>query len=293
MREMSMRIAVLSDIHSNNVALNACIEYIDDNEVDGIIFLGDNISDCPDPQDTLSLIKQLDERYQTWHINGNREEYFIKHADGEEPFNRWTYSSEKGSLLYTYENLTKEDIECFRTRNNKEIVFINGTLPITIAHGSPGLTRELLYANQENTDKYLESLDTDYLLCGHSHKQFAYSKYGKLLINPGSVGVAIGVKEQAHMAMLEWNNEESVWKYQLLSIPYDFEKLCEIFYQSEIMEKAKLWPKLIMKSIETGINYAPICAKAAYDLAVQAGETVGWFGIPEKYWQEAARTILF
>lgn len=287
-----MRLAVLSDIHSNNIALQACIDYIDHNEVDGIIFLGDNISDCPDPQDTLALIRQLNKRYRTWHINGNREEYFIKRADGEEPFNRWTYSSEKGSLLYTYENLTREDIEVFRSRRNQGIVTIKGTAPIMIAHGSPEVTRELLYEDQENTDTYLKTLKTDYLLCGHSHKQFAYSKYGKLLINPGSVGVAIGVKEQAHMAMLEWDKEESLWNYRLLSIPYDFKKLCGIFYESELMEKAKLWPRLIMKSIETGVNLAPICAKAAYDLAVEAGEEIDGSGLPEKYWQEASKSIL-
>lgn len=287
-----MRLAVLSDIHSNNIALQSCIDYIDSKDVDGIIFLGDNISDCPNPQATLALIKQLDERYQTWHINGNREEYFIKHEDGEEPYNCWTYSSEKGSLLYTYENLTTEDIEYFRSCSNQGIVNVKGTAPITIVHGSPGLTRELLYMNHENTDSYLNSLETDYLLCGHSHNQFTYSKYGKLLINPGSVGVAIGVKEKAHMAILEWNINAIRWDYELISVPYDFRKLCDIFYKSELMEKAKLWPKLIMKSIETGTNYAPICAKAAYDLATSAGEKIEWHGIPEQYWQLAAKTIL-
>lgn len=286
-----MRLAVISDIHSNNIALQSCIDYIDSKDVNGIIFLGDNISDCPNPQDTLTLIKQLDERYQTWHINGNREEYFIKHKDGEESFNNWTYSSEKGSLLYTYENLTHDDIEYFRNCSNQGVVEIEGTAPITIVHGSPGLTRELLYEDQTNTDNYLETLDTDYLLCGHSHKQFTYSKYGKLLINPGSVGVAIGVKEQAHMAILEWNTNELKWDYDLVSIPYDFQELCNIFYKSELMEKAKLWPRLIMKSIETGTNYAPICAKAAYDLAIEAGEKITWYGIPEEYWQQASRTI--
>lgn len=288
-----MKLAVLSDIHSNNIALQACIDYINEQKVDGVIFLGDNISDCPNPRATLDLIKELDNRYQTWHINGNREEYFIKHQDKDEDFKEWSYSSEKGSLLYTYENLTKEDIDYFRSCSNHGVVKIEGTEPITIVHGSPGSTRELLYEEQENTNVYLESIETSYLLCGHSHRQFTYSHHEKILINPGSVGVAIGVKKMANIAILEWDISLNHWNYQLISLPFDFARLRNIFYESELMEKAKLWPLCILKSMETGINYAPICAKLAYDLAVAGGETLGSsLGVPEKYWQEAATHIL-
>ena len=47
-----------------------------------------------------------------------------------------------------------------------------------------------------------------------------------------------------------------------------------------------------MKSIETGVNLAPICAKSAYDLAVEEGEEIDGSGISEKYWQKASKSIL-
>ncbi|HAN21737.1 MAG TPA: hypothetical protein DCP51_08725 [Clostridiales bacterium] len=50
-----MKIALLADIHSNYVALEACLHYIDSNHFDGIVFLGDYISDCPYPQKKLNL----------------------------------------------------------------------------------------------------------------------------------------------------------------------------------------------------------------------------------------------
>lgn len=287
-----MKIAVLSDIHSNNIALMACMDYIEQQAVDGVIFLGDNVSDCPDPQTTLALIGQMDQTYRTWHINGNREEYFLGRAAGIEPYNQWTYSSEKGSLLYTYERLTKEDLALFRTRSNQDLVQIAGTEPIRIVHGSPKHTRELLYPATESADFYLEQSDAQYLLCGHTHRQYAYEKGGRLLLNPGSVGVAIGVRHQAHMSMLEWEDSSARWRYDLCSVPFDYQRLCELFYGSELMEKAKLWPRLILKSMETGVNYAPLCAVAAYEMAVSAGVTITGRGVPEQYWQQAAQSIL-
>lgn len=283
-----MRVAVFSDIHSNNIAMEACIDFLKTRDIYGVIFLGDNISDCPNPQATLKLIKDIELRYKTWHINGNREEYFIRYAKGEES---WSYSSNKGSLLYTYEHLTKEDIDCFEARSNQMVVEIEGTAPIRIVHGSPGNTRELLYGGEDNTKKYLTELEEDYLLCGHSHRQFTYTYNGKLLLNPGSVGVAINVKEKAQFAMLQWKEDIKKWDYELVGVSFDFERLRKIFYDSALMEKANMWPKCILKSIETGVNYAPLCVKKSYELATDAGEELEWLCVPEKYWESAAKEL--
>lgn len=279
-----MRIAVFSDIHSNNIAFEACIEYIKKIHIDGIIMLGDYVSDCPNPQKTLSQIKNLCQTYQTWLIRGNREEYFIDYHDGNT--GKWKYSSYKGSLLYTYELLTSEDIEFFRNMPNTTVLSLPGTDSITLAHGSPSSARELLDMEKDNTKECLKYLKTRYLLCGHTHRQGAYEYKDKLLINPGSVGVAIGESATAHFALLEWHNHK--WNYEFKSIPYDVRKLKMQFDQSTLMSKANIWPRCILKSVESGINYGPICAKAAYDMAIAHHETIHDYIVPEVYWEQAA-----
>lgn len=280
-----MNIAVFSDIHSNVIALDACIEDIENQQIDGIIFLGDNVSDCPLPQDTLSRIRELDRAFKTWHIKGNREDYFVQHADGAG--DGWCYSSYKGSLLYTYEHLTKEDIECFRNYKGTRKITIPETESITIAHGSPASLRELLYPDGENTKCYLDQIDTKYLLCGHTHKQGMFKYKDKLFINPGSIGVAIGGRAVAHYAVLSWNN--SRWNCCLKEVPFDLEALRRRFYSSSLMEKAYVWPKCILKSLETGINMGPLCAKAAMDLAeLECGEGAA---VTESYWRRAAKSL--
>lgn len=282
-----MHLAVLSDIHSNYIGLQACIKYLESQDIDGVILLGDYVSDCPKPQKTLREVKRLINNYPSWVIKGNREEYFLNYRDGKE--DNWEYSSYKGSLLYTYEHLTKEDLEWFEQLPSTMIVDIKGTKPITIVHGSPVCAKELMDKNQENTDAHMKACKTDYILAGHTHRQFSYYYENKLLINPGSIGVAIGARATAHMAILYW--EEAQWKYRLIGVPYSYAKLKKEFESSSLMEQANVWPKCILKSVESGVNVGPICAKKAYDLAIANQEEINDRIVPEYYWKQAAKEL--
>lgn len=282
-----MKIAVLSDIHSNNIALKACIDEIDKLNIDGICLLGDYVSDCPNPQATLKMLKELSLKYKTWIIKGNREQYFVDHQDGKK--DDWAYTSYKGSLLYTYENLTNEDIEFFRRLPSSLIVNIPDMESILLVHGSPKSLKELMNEDQENTKKHMVEMPTKYILCGHTHKQFSYKYQGKILINPGSVGVAIGRRANAHFCILEW--KENGWRHEFKSIPYDFEKLCEYFKNSSLPSKSGVWSECIIKSIDAGINLGPLCAKEAYDIAMKEGITLTGTSVPDKYWKIAARKL--
>lgn len=282
-----MRLAIVSDIHSNYIALAACIKEIKKQQLDGIVLLGDYVSDCPHPGETLKMLRQLRQEYTTWAIRGNREEYFIEYDDGT--ITDWNYSSYKGSLLYTYEHLKKEDLAWFRSMDNHMVVHIPETEPILIAHGSSNCSRELLDQGEENTMEFMRAQEHKYIVCGHTHRQCTYEYQGKTLINPGSVGVAIGVKKMAHFTILEWDGLRWIAEHQ--AVPYDFEKLKDCFYQSGLMEKGKIWPLAIMKSIETGVNYGPLCAKRAYDLAIEHQENIVDRIVPERYWEIAAREL--
>lgn len=282
-----MRIAVFSDIHSNYIALDACIDYIQKHKVEKIIFLGDNISDCPTPRLTLDRIQWLNQEYDTIHIRGNREEYFIDHEDGKS--NDWVYSSYKGSLLYTYEHITHEDIQEYRRMENHRVIQFEGMDAIELVHGSPHSSRELLHAGRESTDTYLKQMPGKLMLSGHTHRQFTYSYKDKVLVNPGSIGVAIGKPKVANFAILEWKKDG--WITELITMPFDYDALKKHFMSSSLMEKAKWWPKCILKSMETGINVGPLCAKKAFDLANADQIDIVNGTIPELYWDRAAKII--
>ena len=54
-----MRIAILSDIHSNKYAFLKAIELIDQNKIDKLIFLGDFFGYYPWARETFELLHEL------------------------------------------------------------------------------------------------------------------------------------------------------------------------------------------------------------------------------------------
>lgn len=282
-----MKLAIMSDIHSNIVAFEACLAYIIKHPVDGIVLLGDFVSDCPDPQLTLDRIYELREKVPLYAIRGNREEYFLRYRDGIE--SNWTSSSYKGSLLYTYNRLRPKDLSWFDSLPSTRILQIKGTKPIRLAHGSPVSTRELLDYGKDNTKECLEKLDTEYLLAGHTHRQMTYSYHDKTIINPGSVGVAIGTIKEAHMAYIVWDGIR--WNCELMSIPFSYAKVKEWFKNSSLFDMAYIWPTCILKSMEMGENMGPLCAKRAYDLAMEEHTLKEDGTVPEAYWERAAKEL--
>ena len=167
-----MKLAVLGDIHSNFIAFEACIEDIRKSNIDGICLIGDYISDCPRPEVTIDLIKKLKKEYKVWMVKGNREEYFINHDDGID--DGWSYSSYQGSLLYTYNKLTREDIDFLRELPLKCRVDIPGTEPLLLVHGSQRDVKEMLLEDKDNTKECLNEIEEKYLISGHTHYRTCY-----------------------------------------------------------------------------------------------------------------------
>lgn len=282
-----MKLAVMSDIHSNIVAFEACLSYVKEHPVDGIILLGDFVSDCPNPCLTLDRIYQLEKEYKLYVVRGNREEYFLQYRDGKA--GNWTSSSYKGSLLYTYEHLRPKDLEWFESLSNNLVIQVGDASPIRLVHGSPNASRELLDYGKENTISYLSKMDTEVMLAGHTHRQMIFSINRRSIINPGSVGVAIGSVKEAHMAYLNWNGKK--WRAELLHIPFDYEAVRASFEKSSLMKMANIWPLCILKSMETGVNWGPLCAKKAYDIARSEGALGQDGSIEETYWEKAAKEL--
>ena len=84
-----MRLAVFSDVHSNHHALKACLKEAEKQKADGYIFLGDYISDCANPHETMKLIYRAKQEMPCWFVRGNREEYVLNHHNlGKRHYNR-------------------------------------------------------------------------------------------------------------------------------------------------------------------------------------------------------------
>ena len=62
-----MKIAVLSDIHGNYIALKKCIIDAKEHNVDRYVFLGDYLGEFPYPHRTLDILDRKSTRLNSSH----------------------------------------------------------------------------------------------------------------------------------------------------------------------------------------------------------------------------------
>lgn len=283
-----MKIAVLSDIHSNYNAFKACVDYAFKENVYHFLFLGDYVSDCAYPQKTMRLLYDLKENYTCWFIKGNREEYLLKHKEGYEDGWR-SPSSASGSLLYTYENLTETDLNFFEKLDISGHISLEGYPEFLYCHGSMQETRGDLKFGGKNAKETLENMTVDMILCGHTHLQGIYEQNGKKIVNVGSVGIPWKYHGKAQFGIL--NGFSDKWEIELIQIDYDKEQSVLELYESNLNEKANIWVKLVEETLLTGIDRSRECLTIALEKCKAKEGQAEWSSLSENYWEEAARAM--
>lgn len=274
------KIALISDIHSNYKALEAFLSFLDHHPVDGIICLGDYVTDGPYPGRTLTLLRKMQERWPCYLIRGNREDYLLQNLDNHQG---WRPSSSTGTLLYTLNLLTGEEMTFLGSLPSEREVRIEGCPDLYICHGVPGRVRGNVMTEPDLREQVLKELPGRYLLGGHSHNQELYRQGEKNYINPGSLGMAIdGVGRRAQFAML--TGDDRGWQTEFFSISYDVEGYLKDFKESGVEEMGMTLNKAVQKSLVTGINYFFKCVVAVTEEAKSKGFSD--FGqVPETFWR--------
>ena len=204
--EKTVKIGVLSDIHSNIIALRECVNYMEKEGCQEYLLLGDYVSDTPYTRAALDYLYDFMATHKCTVLRGNREEYMLRQRTVREndlKGEKWLWNSASGNLLFTYEQLQERDFAFFE---NLPITFKyekEGYPAITCCHGSPDSSRELLQFYGENTYRWLEKIDTDYMICAHTHFPGELHRNGKHYFNAGSIGIAIGDYGFAQCMILE------------------------------------------------------------------------------------------
>lgn len=241
-----MRVALLSDIHSNYYAFKACYEDAVKCCAESFIFLGDYVSDLSEPQKTMDLVYEIQSKYSTVCLRGNREGYMLDCETGNSSFTR---GSKTGSLLFTYEHLRKKDLEFIRGLKISDTIEIEG-VRMEIAHAAMDNDRYYFDSNDGRTADVFPQMKCDYLLTGHSHKQYIQQNAGKTIINPGSVGIPQGGTRNPKYALLDIVN--GTISCQLREIPYDMTDVIRSQFASGLVDYASYWAIGILCDIITG-----------------------------------------
>ena len=268
-----MRVAVLSDIHSNYYAFKACYEDAVKSGAESFIFLGDYVSDLSEPQRTMDLVYEIQSKYPTVCLRGNREGYMLDCESGKSSFIR---GSKSGSLLFTYENLRKKDLEFIRGLKISDTIEIEG-VGMEIAHAAMDNDRFYFDSNDGHTADIFPQMKCNYLLTGHSHKQYIQRNAGKTIINPGSVGIPQDGTRNPKYALLDIADGNI--SCQLREVLYDMTDAIHSQFASGLVDYAKYWAIGILYDIITGEE----CVLKLLSAVEKTGEFAN-----EEIWKTAA-----
>lgn len=216
-----MRIAVVSDIHANLVALEMVLTQIDELTPDALWCLGDTVGYGPEPQACADLIRQRADLC----LAGNHD-LAVTGGLALDEFNPLA----RFAAEWQREHLTAEAVTWLAGLSSRQI-----EQGITLAHASP---RDPVWEYIDDNNVAAQNadyFDTRLCLIGHSHlaagwrlndnRWYVQSKFSKgmagepldleerhrWLLNPGSVGQPRDKDPRASFALLD--TEANTWTW--------------------------------------------------------------------------------
>lgn len=233
---IKIKVAIVSDIHGNSVALKEVLEDAKKNKVDEYIFSGDLVNDLPFGNETLEMVRNTSDKV----LKGNKEQYLIELE--EEQYN-WENIQFKNTQ-FMYEELTKENMEYIRKLPHCIDLEYEG-VKIRVAHGSPKSVEEQLHQEKrELLNKYTQNLEAEALIFGHTHEKMWYEYINnKLVINAGCAGVSPYYVGKAEYVILTIKNGK-IENIELKLVDYDIKKVKQKIIESGILKIDKVFMNL-------------------------------------------------
>ncbi|WP_338564157.1 metallophosphoesterase family protein [Paraclostridium sordellii] len=225
-----MRIATISDIHSNLYALNEVLADIEKRNVDMVVCTGDLVGYATRPNEVIETLR----KNKILTIMGNYDEAIgnfkiICGCDYPDP-----KDAEKASLSmkFTSEETTDENKAYLRNLPKEAVISFNNKT-IRFVHGSTRLINEYLKENSREADEVMNNLDEDILVCGHTHIPYIKSYGEKLLVNAGSVGKSKTGSPNANYVIIDII--DSIVEVEIIEVFYDFEKVAKEIEENKIL----------------------------------------------------------
>ncbi|MEV5435071.1 metallophosphoesterase family protein [Streptomyces sp. NPDC052682] len=190
------RVAVLSDIHGVLPALEAVLAEPDVAAADRIVLTGD-IAAGPQPSEVLELLRAQGDRV-LW-VAGNADRELVEYRQGrpgEYPDPITPYAAER---------LSDEQAAFLDSLPKTLTLTVDGLGTVLFCHATPRDDEEVVLVDSRlaRWAEVFEGLDDDVrtVVCGHTHMPYVRLAHGRLVVNPGSVGMPYG-RSGAHWCLL-------------------------------------------------------------------------------------------
>ena len=179
-----MRVALISDIHGNRVALDAVLADIEHQQVDELICLGDVATLGPQPLEVMDRLLELD----AYFILGNHETDTLDNAAMERRGD--TAQIVIDAVEWCTRQLSDDQLDFLRSFRPTLEFQLDGDTTMLCFHGSPHSNTDIILATTppEEIDALFADIHAPVLVGGHTHIPMLRRHEGLLIVNPGSVG---------------------------------------------------------------------------------------------------------
>ncbi|WP_047983996.1 metallophosphoesterase family protein [Ornithinibacillus californiensis] len=229
-----MKLAFLSDIHGNSIALKAVLHDIQKLNVDKIMVLGDLCYRGIQPKESLELVKGLDAEV----IKGNADEWIVRGVlEGEVPVDALDMMNTERE--WGVSKLTQNDIEYLRSLPTELRLEFSGTR-IHAFHATPNDLFDVVqpFESDQTLREKLVKSDSDIYIYAHIHKAFVRYINGKCFINTGSVGLPFDGLGKASYALVELGEDE--FEVSIRRVNYNIEDVLNQLRNSDYPNKTLL-----------------------------------------------------
>ncbi|MEU1401460.1 metallophosphoesterase family protein [Streptomyces sp. NPDC005728] len=211
MTEEYGRLAVLSDIHGVLPALEAVLAEPEVVAAERIVLTGD-ITAGPQPAEVLDLLRAQGDRV-LW-VGGNADRELVEYRRGE----RTEIPDPIGP--FAARALREDQVDFLAALPRTHTLRVRGLGTVLFCHATPRDDEEVVLVDSR-PERWAEVFaglgpDNGTVVCGHTHMPYVRLAHGRLVVNPGSVGMPYG-RSGAHWCLLGPGADLRVTSYDIPS----------------------------------------------------------------------------
>lgn len=229
-----MRIAVISDMHGNNIAFEAVLADIKAQGANQIVCLGDAIQEGSQPAEVVQNLRALNCPV----VMGNADAWLLSGEEtGHEGIPEERLKRMEQVRQWSLSQLSDDDRAFIANFQPTVTIPLGGNLELLCFHGSPASFDEVIlpHSPKEVFDQYLGAYSDKILTGGHTHAQQIRRNGDLFFFNPGSVGFAFSQYQPdgqfhadpwADYAILTIENDQPSLEFR--RVPFDVNELIRI-----------------------------------------------------------------
>ena len=208
-----MRIAIISDIHGNQTALEAVLQDLARQPtVDQLVVAGDLCLNGPCPRQALETVQELNCPV----LQGNVDLEVVTQAPekGEK---------KRSTVAWTREQIGQKGIDYLASLPHSYRVANPGGSDLLIVHANPLNLEDAIFPNASDStlEHLLGGLDAGISAMAFGHLHIAYTRQWRhlLLVDVGSCGLPRDEDRRAAYGILKWQN--NYWDAEIRRVVYD------------------------------------------------------------------------